>query len=128
MFPFSLNQKSYQVLHVSNYVNDSRINVSTNKLFLTKDDDLVVHVWFDSVFSGSPILSIVNPNGIIIDSTVLTGGLHVIETFCFTCGVDVEMKDSGYYTIRVGCDESVSETKFEYHDSRYEFNKSDYLW
>ena len=112
---------------MSDHVNDSRINVSTNKLFLTKDDELVVHVWFDSVFSESPMLSIVNPDGMTVNSAVLTGGLHVTETFCFTCGVGIEMKDSGYYTIRVECDESVSETKFEYHDSRYEFNKSDYV-
>jgi hypothetical protein len=94
----------------------SRIIISLDKQFYSVDDEIKIHVWFNNVFFSPAILTVLSPFGRKIDSTHLTTKVGITETFAFTCGGPF-MFENGYYTIRVECDNFISEKMFEYYKS-----------
>ena len=46
--------------------------------------------------------------------------MNITETFAFTCGGPF-MFENGYHMIRVECENAISETMFEYYNSKNRF-------
>ena len=99
---------------------DSRIIISIDKQFYSDDDEMRIHVWFNHHFSSPATLTVQSPHGIKVDSAGLRADPQTTETFAFTCGGRL-MFENGYYTIRVECEEAVSEAMFEYFSSKNRF-------
>ena len=99
---------------------DSRIVISIDKQFYSDNDEIRIHVWFNHKFYSAAILTVLSPTGRKIDSSPLKTAMDTTETFAFTCGGPF-MFENGYYTIKVECDNVVSETMFEYYNSRNRF-------
>ena len=95
---------------------DSRIIISIDKQFYSDDDEIKIHVWFNHQFYSKAILTITSPSGSTVDSAILITAKDSTETFALTCGGPM-MLQSGYYTIKVECDDAISETMFEYYHS-----------
>jgi len=100
---------------------DSRIIISTDKQFYSEEDEIKIHVWFNHDFNSAASLTVLSPAGRIIDSSGLKTNVDTTETFAFTCGGPF-MFENGYYTIKVECENIISETMFEYYNSRNRFN------
>ncbi len=100
---------------------DSRIVISIDKQFYADDDEIKIHVWFNHHFVNAATLSIHGPTSRKIDSTILKTTPDETETFIFACGGRA-MFENGYYTIRVECENIVSESMFEYYSSKNRFN------
>ncbi len=83
---------------------------------------MLIFSWinFNYNFYSTAILTILSPTGRKIDSAPLKTDPNTTETFAFTCGGPF-MFENGYYVIRVECDHIVSETMFEYYNSRNRF-------
>ena len=99
---------------------DSRIIISIDKQFYGEDDEIRIHVWFNHNFYSPASLTILSPTGRTIDSSGLKTDVDTTETFAFTCGGPL-MFENGYYTIKVECENVVSETMFEYYNQRNRF-------
>jgi hypothetical protein len=87
---------------------DSRIVISIDKQFYSDDDEIRIH------------LTVLSPAGRKIDSSGLKTDAQITETFAFTCGGPF-MFENGYYTIKVDCENAVSEAMFEYYNSKNRF-------
>ena len=96
---------------------DPRIIISIDKQFYSDSEEMRIHVWFNQQFYSYATLTILTPSGIKIDSTLLKTDSDTTETFAFTCGGPL-MFENGYYTIQVECDGAISESMFEYYNSR----------
>jgi len=96
---------------------DSRIIISIDKQFYSEDDEIKIHVWFNSAFLPTGILTVLGPTGIKVASASLKTIVDTTETFAFACGGPL-MFVNGYYTIRVECYNVISETMFEYYNAR----------
>ncbi len=96
---------------------DSRIIISIDKQFYSDAEEIKIHVWFNQKFYSNATLTVVTPTGNTVDSAVLMTKSNTTETFAMTCGGPA-MLENGYYTIRVECDGAVSESMFEYFNSR----------
>lgn len=100
---------------------DPRIIISIDRQFYSENDEIKIHIWFNHAFSSpTTSLSILSPTGNPVDSFGLMTNSGITETFAFICGSSF-MFENGYYTIRVVCDNIVSETMFEYYSSRNRF-------
>ena len=99
---------------------DSRIVISVDKQFYSDGDEIRIHIWFNHDFYSTATLTIQNPHGITVDSAGLKTDSQTTETFAFTCGGRL-MFENGYYTIRVECENVISETMFEYFSSKNRF-------
>jgi hypothetical protein len=99
---------------------DSRIIISINKQFYSDDDEIRIHVWFNRLFYSPVTLTVLSPTGRKIDSSGLKTDADITETFACTCGGPF-MFENGYHTIRVECENAVSETMFEYYNSKNRF-------
>lgn len=101
---------------------DSRIIISIDKQFYSEEDEIIIHVWFNHEFYTYAKLTILNPTGITVDSAGLKTDTKTTETFAFTCGGSL-MFENGYYTIKVECDNVVSEAMFEYYNPKNRFKR-----
>ena len=101
---------------------DSKIIISIDKQFYSDDDEIRIHVWFNHAFYSPATLSILSPTGRKIDSSGLKTDENTTETFAFTCGGPF-MFENGYHTVRVECENSVSEAMFEYYNSKNRFGR-----
>ena len=99
---------------------DSRIIISIDKQFYSDDDEIRIHVWFNHSFYSPASLSVLSPTGRKIDYSGLKTDVDTTETFAFTCGGPF-MFENGYYMIRVECENAISETMFEYYNSKNRF-------
>ena len=99
---------------------DSRIVISIDKQFYSNDDEIRIHVWFNHSFYSPAILTVLSPTGRKIDSSGLKTDAQTTETFAFTCGGPF-MFENVYYTIKVECENAVSEAMFEYYNSKNRF-------
>ncbi len=99
---------------------DSRIIISLDKQFYSYGEEIKIHVWFNHNFFAPATLSILAPTGRKIDTAGLKTDVDTTETFAFTCGGPF-MFENGYYTIRVECENTVSEAMFEYYDPKNRF-------
>ncbi|MDH3311676.1 MAG: hypothetical protein OEM28_00845 [Nitrosopumilus sp.] len=99
---------------------DSRIIISIDKQFYSDDDEIRIYVWFYNSFYSPATLTVLNPTGRKIDSSRLKTDAETTETFAFTCGGPF-MFENGYYTIKVECENAVSETMFEYYNTKNRF-------
>ncbi len=100
---------------------DSRIIISIDKQFYSDDDEIKIHVWFNQQFYSKAILTVLTPSGRTVDTAVLKTDSDTTETFAMTCGGPGMIED-GYYTIQVKCDGAISESMFEYFNSRKNSN------
>ncbi|MCV0411545.1 hypothetical protein [Nitrosarchaeum sp.] len=96
---------------------DSKIIISIDKQFYSENDEIRIHVWFNHEFYTYATLTILSPAGITIDSAGLKTDTKTTETFAFTCGGPF-MFENGCYTIRVQCENVISENMFEYYNSK----------
>ena len=99
---------------------DSRIVISIDKQFYSDDDEVRIHVWFNHAFYSPATLTILSPTGRKIDASGLKTDINTTETFAFTCGGPF-MFENGYHTIRVECDDAITEMMFEYFNSKNRF-------
>ncbi len=96
---------------------DSRIIVSIDKQFYSDDDEIRIHVWFNRAFYSPATLTVLSPTGRKIDSSGLKTDEQITETFAFTCGGPF-MFENGCYAIKAECENAVTETMFEYYNSK----------
>ena len=99
---------------------DSRIMISIDKQFYSDDDEIHIHVWFNHSFLSPATLTILSPTGRKIDAAGLKTDVNTTETFAFTRGGPF-MFENGYHTIRVECEDVISEAMFEYFNSKNRF-------
>lgn len=99
---------------------DSRIIITIDKQFYSDGDEIRIHVWFNHQFYSPATLTILGPKGLTVDSSGLKTDASSTETFAFTCG-GPRMFENGYYTIRVECENAISEAMFEYYSSKNRF-------
>jgi len=95
----------------------SKIIISLDKQFYSGDDEIKIHIWFNHAFFSPAILTVLSPTGRKIDSASLNPEVGITETFAFTCGGPF-MFENGYYMIRVERDNFISESMFEYYNSK----------
>ena len=99
---------------------DPRIVVSIDKQFYSEGDEIRIHIWFNHDFLSPAKLTVLSPTERKIDSSGLKTDAQITETFAFTCGGPL-MFENGYYTIKVECENAVSEMMFEYYNPRHRF-------
>lgn len=97
-----------------------QIIITIDKQFYSEDDEIRIHVWFNHAFYSPATLTILSPSGRTIDSSGLKTDAEITETFAFTCGGPLMIKNWNY-TIRVECENVVSEGMFEYYSARNRF-------